>query len=290
MTHLPVVRCVVLTFAVALPIFAQSPSANRHFLDGGLSFDYPPEWVLTDRSTSQAQHLTLTRPRTSLLIMLVAYRDALISRNEVLTATDQITEPYIQSIMEKLDSPKSPSKRDSSCARIGDASVAGIQILGAINGQPSTAEVYAFPKGRRFINLIYIRPNAEDAEGSGGWDAIRETLRVEPLPATTSVQQDDLELFGGNAYRGGILNGKALSLPRPEYSSFARAAHAAGTVVVEITIDEHGKVISVHSISGHRLLYPAAEDAARRAKFSPTTLCGQPVKITGTIIYNFIPN
>lgn len=222
--------------------------------------------------------------------MLVAYRDAIVSRDQLLAATGEITEPYIRSIVEKFASPKAPSKRDSSCATIGGAGVGGVQILGVINGQPSTAEVYAFPKGKRFVNLVYIRTNAEDRDGSAAWEAIRSTLKVEPVAATAPVGQDDLELLGGNAYGGGILNGKALSLPRPNYSSFARAARAAGTVVVEITIDENGKVISTRSISGHRLLYEAAEDAARRAKFSPTTLCGQPVKITGTIVYNFVPN
>src|SRR5258705_5510043 len=43
---------------------------------------------------------------------------------------------------------------------------------------------------------------------------------------------------------GGVLNGKAISLPKPQYPPIARAAHAAGTVVVQVLIDENGSVVS----------------------------------------------
>jgi periplasmic protein TonB len=87
---------------------------------------------------------------------------------------------------------------------------------------------------------------------------------------------------------GGVLNGKAISLPKPAYPAIARAAHAAGTVVVQVVIDENGNVISAHAVSGHPLLQGAAVGAARSAKFSPTKLSGQPVKVTGVIQYNFV--
>ena len=87
---------------------------------------------------------------------------------------------------------------------------------------------------------------------------------------------------------GGVLNGKAISLPKPAYPPIARAAHASGTVVVQVTIDENGNVISAHAVSGHPLLQAVAVGAARQAKFSPTKLSGQPVKVTGVIQYNFV--
>jgi protein TonB len=87
---------------------------------------------------------------------------------------------------------------------------------------------------------------------------------------------------------GGVLNGKAISLPRPAYPPIARQAHASGTVVVQVTIDENGNVISAHAVSGHPLLQAVAVSAARGARFSPTKLSGQPVKVTGVITYNFV--
>jgi protein TonB len=87
---------------------------------------------------------------------------------------------------------------------------------------------------------------------------------------------------------GGVLNGKAISLPKPQYPPIARAAHAAGTVVVQVLIDENGNVVSAKAVSGHPLLQAVAVAAARQAKFSPTKLSGQPVKVSGMIQYNFV--
>ena len=88
--------------------------------------------------------------------------------------------------------------------------------------------------------------------------------------------------------RGGVLNGKALALPKPEYPAAAKAVKAQGAVSVQITVDEQGNVISASAVSGHPLLRSAAETAARGATFSPTLLSGQAVKFSGIVTYNFV--
>ncbi len=88
---------------------------------------------------------------------------------------------------------------------------------------------------------------------------------------------------------GGVLNGKALELPKPEYPNAAKAVRASGTVVVQITINEDGNVISATAVSGHPLLREAAEKAAFQAKFARTLLSGQPVSVVGILNYNFTP-
>jgi len=86
---------------------------------------------------------------------------------------------------------------------------------------------------------------------------------------------------------GGALNGRALSLPQPIYPDPARRARLSGTVTVELVVDETGKVISAQATSGPAMLREAATQAAMKAKFSPTMLSGQPVKVSGTINYKF---
>jgi protein TonB len=86
---------------------------------------------------------------------------------------------------------------------------------------------------------------------------------------------------------GGVLNGKAISKPAPPYPAVAKAARASGVVVVQITVDENGRVISASAVSGHPLLRQAAVQAAHQARFSPTLLSGQPVRVSGQINYNF---
>ena len=86
---------------------------------------------------------------------------------------------------------------------------------------------------------------------------------------------------------GGVLNGTAISLPQPVYPEAAKRMRTAGLVSVEVILDETGKVISATAMSGPTLLREAAVQAAMRAKFSPTKLSGQPVKVSGTINYKF---
>ena len=88
---------------------------------------------------------------------------------------------------------------------------------------------------------------------------------------------------------GGVLNGKARSLPVPAYPAAAKAIRASGAVSVQVLIDEGGRVVSASAVSGHPLLRAAAVSAAQRASFSPTLLSGQPVKVSGVITYNFTP-
>jgi hypothetical protein len=88
---------------------------------------------------------------------------------------------------------------------------------------------------------------------------------------------------GKKPINGGMLNGKAIYLPQPD----AGSAEATGVVLVQVLIDENGAVIEAKAISGPQHLHAAAVTAARLARFSPTMLMGEPVKVAGTLSYNF---
>jgi TonB family protein len=86
---------------------------------------------------------------------------------------------------------------------------------------------------------------------------------------------------------GGVLNGTAISLPSPIYPEYARRLRVTGVVTVEVVVDETGKVIAANATSGPASLRDVAVQAALRARFSPTTLSGQPLKVSGIINYKF---
>ena len=92
----------------------------------------------------------------------------------------------------------------------------------------------------------------------------------------------------GVAVPQGVEAGKVIELPKPAYPPIARAAHASGAVEVKVIIDVDGNVIAAASISGHPLLQAAAVSAATEARFTPTKLNGEPVKVVGVIQYNFV--
>jgi protein TonB len=84
-----------------------------------------------------------------------------------------------------------------------------------------------------------------------------------------------------------VINGLAVELPKPPYPNAAKQIRLQGIVNVQVLLDEAGKVVSAHAVSGSPLLSPAAVNAAYRARFTPTLLGGQPVKVSGVITYNF---
>lgn len=85
-----------------------------------------------------------------------------------------------------------------------------------------------------------------------------------------------------------VLNGLAVELPKPPYPILAKTNHIQGSVNVQVLIDENGKVIAAHAVSGNAFLTTEAVRAAYRARFSPTKIGDQPVKVSGTITYNFV--
>ena len=114
-----------------------------------------------------------------------------------------------------------------------------------------------------------------------GWYLL---ICVSAITASTSAQNNQEP----RQINGGVLNGKAISLPKPPYPPAARSVGASGPVAVQVLIDVNGEVISASAVSGHPLLRGAAVEAARAAKFSPTMLSGVPVKVSGVITYNFV--
>ena len=85
-----------------------------------------------------------------------------------------------------------------------------------------------------------------------------------------------------------VLQGTAVKRVEPAYPKLAREIHTSGPVVVEVVVDEAGKVLSARALSGHALLRKAAEDAARGWRWNPTRLNGVAVQVIGTITFNFV--
>jgi TonB family protein len=86
----------------------------------------------------------------------------------------------------------------------------------------------------------------------------------------------------------GLLNQKASSLPPPAFPvGSTKPARGLVLVVVEVVVDEAGRVISASAPSGPQALRQAAEEAARRAVFAPFATGGVARRVRGRIRYTF---
>jgi TonB family protein len=197
----------------------------------------------------------------------------------------------------------------------GDNDLAIEDFSNAIRLRPDFAYYYHFRGGRYFEKGDYQRDVADETEAIRldpkniyfyrdrasayrklGQSELAEADQAKADLISTSEHADSKQpspspktnpTSSRAPITGGELNGKAISLPKPEYPPVARKAHASGSVRVKVVVDENGDVTSAVAVSGHALLHAAATYAAYQAKFVPAKLSGQPVKVSGVLIYNF---
>jgi protein TonB len=129
--------------------------------------------------------------------------------------------------------------------------------------------------------LALVMPNAAPSNSNSSAPVVKTSDDLPPPPVKPVVKASLRPISGG------VLNGKAIEMPKPVYPELARRARMTGVVMVEVVVDASGKVIGARAVSGPDMLREAAERAARQAKFTPAMLSGQPVRVAGTISYNF---
>ena len=83
----------------------------------------------------------------------------------------------------------------------------------------------------------------------------------------------------------GVINGRAVVLPKPEYSDELKTLCASGEVKLEVHVSESGSVLEAVDISGDELLHEPSIAAVKEARFQP--LHGKPVPYDGIVVYNF---
>ncbi len=131
------------------------------------------------------------------------------------------------------------------------------------------------------------------APGSGRNPVNTQTAATVQKPIVVDVSQEPpapVQKPVPAVLRKTVINSEAISLPKPPYPPIARQARVQGTVTVQVLVDESGKVVSAKAMAGHPLLVPAAQTAAYQARFSPTRIGDQPVKVSGVISYYFVLN
>lgn len=215
----------------------------------------------------------------------------LIAPVEMAATTPPAPQPKAPSNAPVKESSKLPMRTES-IARIDEQQLAPTTVSTTPNTTPSRP-VGAYEIGP--INIDPVGPPAGTGRvtgPSGDGDGPSGIGKTDPEPEP-EIKSEPPVIKKPEPPRNrppvskGVLNGSALSLPKPSYSPAARAVGASGMVKVQVTIDETGRVISANAIDGHPLLRSDAERAARAAKFSPTMLSDVAVKVTGVITYNF---
>ncbi|MEQ1645222.1 MAG: TonB family protein [Pyrinomonadaceae bacterium] len=194
-----------------------------------------------------------------------------LPRTQSATTTSDL--PSRQSIMSRVDEPTIVPTTTSTVANSRLSRPPGSYILGPIDTTPAGVEI-----GRNISPTV---------SGPGGITSSTAVITPDEETTPPPVKVDPPAIKKPVVQSLGVINGRASNLPKPNYPATAKMVGASGKVSIQVLIDENGRVVSAKSADGHPLLRPAAEEAARRASFTPTLLSGVPVKVTGIIVYNF---
>lgn len=84
-----------------------------------------------------------------------------------------------------------------------------------------------------------------------------------------------------------VVKARAIPMPHPEYPKEAKKNRDHGTVRVEISINEFGRVISARAVQGDPIFYPSAEKAAMKGLFEPKTIDGKAVPTKLVVEFEF---
>lgn len=141
------------------------------------------------------------------------------------------------------------------------------------------------PKGVVRLGLPDSDPGPGNSETGSGGQVSGNSAVVVPIdsPPPPPVQPPVPKVV-----RKQIINGEAVSLPKPPYPEMAKQLKIHGMVSVQVLVDETGRVVSAKAVSGNAFLVREAQKAAFQARFAPTLLGDQPVKVSGVITYNFV--
>jgi periplasmic protein TonB len=141
------------------------------------------------------------------------------------------------------------------------------------NQQPGNEQNQVSPEGE-----VTLPAPATGTEGN------TEQAAAPDKPAANQTQNPGQPNQKRQPVAGGLLNAKAIYMPPPLAPA---TGEANGVVMVQVLIDEQGSVVEARPVSGPQHLHVPAVNAARLARFTPTLLMGEPVKVSGTLSYNF---
>jgi protein TonB len=142
------------------------------------------------------------------------------------------------------------------------------------------------PEPVRVLNAETAAAPPTDQPAQPGAGAVQPKSAPTPQPSP-GTSEPPAKVAEGSPVAVGSLAGKAKQRVSPSYPPIARSARISGVVTVYLTVDEKGQVISVQRADGPVQLQQAASDAAKRWRFNPTVIDGQPVRVTGYISFNF---
>lgn len=224
----------------------------------------PDVLALRQAASEVARDVKFAPIKEGQLAIARSWAEFVFAKNE--NDTEELVEPPEPTSPAGPSTARKPGQKNTNSTFKGDVSFSAATVAPARSGEP-------------------VKPGKQTDKGVKGekYTVVRDYNRA----AVSSGKPG--YAIRGKRVSGGVLNGKALALPKPEYPRAASAVDVSGAVTVQVLVDVDGKVFSAYALSGHPLLRANSIAAACKAEFSRVLLMDTPVKVTGVITYNYVP-
>jgi len=174
------IGCVALLFATSAR--PQTPD-TKHFDKDGLSFNYPANWQISDQSTQQMQYIQIARDGYAEIRLRVP-REWLKTPEKEASAKKLIQDKYVDDFAASVEQAGMHPRRSAVTTQIASADAEGARVRAVLDGEPGGLDSYFRIVSDRFVQLSIIGSEREITKSSPVWDALRNSLKVEPPPQT----------------------------------------------------------------------------------------------------------
>jgi periplasmic protein TonB len=117
-----------------------------------------------------------------------------------------------------------------------------------------------------WITAVPLWSESAPVSGAGSSSSSTQQAEIPIASAPVHVSEKDMRHF-------------ALKKAHPVYSEFMLRSRIQGTVVLRVIVDKSGVPIKVSLVSGHPVLCPATIEAAKKWRYKPYLVNGNPVEV-----------
>ena len=169
-----IIKLLALTFICCLIASAQTP---KNYFKGGLSFDYPADWTLTDDTNDDAQQLTLAKENSDVQIRIFVHKGR-IAQEKLPDAKKAFIDPYIASTVKQFVQMGAKPEQSPDTSEIGGMKADGVNISASLGGESGAAKIYWALVGQRVAVLTIFGPDKQTKQLAPAWDLIRNSIQV----------------------------------------------------------------------------------------------------------------
>jgi hypothetical protein len=173
----------------------------KHFSDKGLSFDYPSDASLEDKSGANGQHLVLVGGQGGAQIMLISRFETISSQEQFEKTRREMTDTLVNALLAEMKKNQAEPERADVQIDVAGARATGVRYRAVLGGEPGAMEIYTLLLGKRLVVLTLIGSDKEIAAAANAWAVVRRSLSVGPATTARAAARSAPAAFARAPFR-----------------------------------------------------------------------------------------